>query len=90
MNPQYLYLTVDLDCLDPAFAPGVSHHEPGGLTSRDVIDFVRALPGTLIGADVVELNPDRDLHDMTARVAAKLVKEISGRMLETAPPSRVE
>lgn len=75
------YLSIDLDGLDPAYAPGVSHHEPGGLSVREVLDLIDALPGPLIGADVVELNPARDLHDITATVAAKLVKEITGRMV---------
>ncbi len=76
-----VYLTVDLDGLDPAVAPGVSHHEPGGLTVRELLDLVDSLPGPLLGADVVELNPTRDLVDMTAMVGAKLVKEIAGAML---------
>jgi arginase len=76
-----IYLSLDLDVLDPAYAPGVSHHEPGGLSSRDVLDLIQALPGPIIGADIVELNPHRDLVDMTAMVAAKCLKEILGRML---------
>lgn len=77
-----IYLSIDLDGLDPSVAPGVSHHEPGGLTVREVLDIVDALPGPLVGADVVELNPTRDLVDMTAMVGAKLVKEIAAAMLE--------
>ena len=76
-----VYLSVDLDGLDPSVAPGVSHHEPGGLTFREVLDIIDALPGPIVGADVVELNPSRDLNDMTAMVGAKLVKEIAGAML---------
>jgi agmatinase len=76
-----IYLSVDLDGLDPSCAPGVSHHEPGGLTVREVLDVIDALPGPLVGADVVELNPTRDVVDMTAMVGAKLVKEIAGAML---------
>ena len=76
-----LYLSLDLDVLDPAFAPGVSHYEPGGLSTRQVLEIVHALPCPLTGADIVELNPDRDLHGMTAAVAAKLVKEILAQML---------
>jgi agmatinase len=79
-----VYLSVDLDALDPAFAPGVSHWEPGGLTVRDVITLIQGIQGTLIGADVVEYNPTRDPTGVTAFVAAKLVKEIASRMLETA------
>jgi arginase len=76
-----VYLSVDLDVLDPAFAPGVSHPEPGGLTTRELITILQAIPrGRLVGADLVELNPLNDLRDLTARVAAKLVKEIVGRI----------
>ena len=75
-----IYLSVDLDALDPAFAPGVSHHEPGGLSVREVISLIQGLEGDLIGADVVEYNPRRDVNGVTATVAAKLVKEIAGRM----------
>jgi len=77
-----LYLSVDLDVLDPAFAPGVSHHEPGGLTTRDVLDVIQGLGNRLVGADIVELNPERDPLGITAMVAAKLMKEIVVRMLE--------
>jgi agmatinase len=76
-----VYLSLDLDVLDPAFAPGVSHWEPGGLTVREVISLIQSLPGPLIGADVVEYNPRRDPLGITAYVAAKLVKEIASRML---------
>jgi len=77
-----VYLSLDLDVLDPAFAPGISHPEPGGLTTRELLSLLQALPaGRLVGADVVELNPGNDLRDLTARVAAKCVKEIVGRMV---------
>ena len=79
-----IYLSVDLDGLDPSVAPGVSHHEPGGLTFREVLDIIDALPGPIVGADIVELNPSRDLVDMTAMVAAKLVKEIAAAILTSA------
>jgi len=76
-----LYLSLDMDCLDPAFAPGVSHHEPGGLSTREVLGVIQRLPGPLVGADIVELNPERDWMGMTAMVAAKFLKEILARML---------
>jgi len=72
-----LYVSIDLDGLDPAFAPGVSHHEPGGLSTRDVLSVLHRIDGGIIGADVVELNPSRDINQMTATVAAKLVKELA-------------
>jgi arginase len=77
-----VYLSLDLDCLDPAFAPGVSHHEPGGMTTRQVIDIIHRLKGKIIGADIVEYNPDRDFASMTSMVAAKLLKEIITRIHE--------
>jgi len=76
-----VYVSIDLDGLDPAHAPGVSHWEPGGLTVREVVGLVQGLSGPLIGADVVELNPRQDRSGLTARVAAKLVKELASRML---------
>jgi arginase len=77
-----VYLSVDLDGLDPAFAPGVSHREPGGLSVRDVLTLVQDSGGTLIGADVVEYNPREDVSGVTAVVAAKIVREIAGRMAQ--------
>jgi len=76
------YLSIDLDAFDPAFAPGVAHREAAGLAPRDVIDIIQSLPSTLRGADVVELNPACDPLDITSVLAAKLVKEIVGKMLE--------
>ncbi len=76
-----LYLSLDLDVLDPAFAPGVSHHEPGGLSTREVIRLIQGLQADIIGADIVELNPNRDPTGITAMAAAKLLKEIADHML---------
>jgi agmatinase len=80
-----LYVSIDLDALDPACAPGVSHREPGGLSVRDVLGIVQRLPHAPLAADVVELNPVRDVAGMTALVAAKLVKELAARMLADHP-----
>lgn len=80
-----VYLSLDLDALDPAFAPGVSHPEPGGLSTRSVIRLLQGLKQPLVGADIVELNPNLDPMGLTAKVAAKLVKEIAAQMLGTAP-----
>ncbi len=79
-----VYLSIDLDVLDPAFAPGLSHREPGGLTVREVISIIQDGGGTLVGADIVECNPAQDTTDLTATVAAKLVKEVAGRMMREA------
>ena len=79
-----LYVTIDLDALDPAFAPGVSHHEPGGLSTRQLLDSLRQIgagDAVVVGADVVELNPTRDVNGMTAMVAAKTVRELLGLLI---------
>lgn len=76
-----VYLSLDLDCLDPAFAPGVSHYEPGGMSTRAVLDILQSFKGQLIGADIVEYNPEKDVNGLTAMVAAKFLKEILARML---------
>jgi arginase family enzyme len=76
-----VYVSFDMDVLDPAFAPGVSHREPGGMSVREAITHLHAIEGDIVGADVVEYNPVRDLADMTATVAAKIVKEILGKMI---------
>lgn len=76
-----VYVSIDLDALDPAFAPGVSHHEPGGLSTRDLVNVIHQLNGNVVGGDIVEYNPDRDINNMTAVVAAKLLKEVLGKIL---------
>jgi agmatinase len=81
-----LYLSLDLDALDPAFAPGVSHHEPGGLSTRELLGIIQGLP-PLVGADLVELNPVRDPQGITAALAAKLVKELASKLLGGPHPA---
>lgn len=75
-----VYISFDMDVLDPAFAPGISHREAGGMTVREAISHLHAVEGTIVGADVVEFNPVRDVSGLTAIAAAKIVKEILGRM----------
>lgn len=72
-----LYVSIDMDGFDPAFAPGVSHHEPGGLSVRDVLAVLDRVRAPIVGADIVEYNPSRDLNGVTAVLAAKLVKEVA-------------
>lgn len=76
-----VYLSLDIDVLDPAFAPGVSHHEPGGMTTRELLTIIQELPVPLLGVDIVEYNPLRDPAGTTAMVAAKMLKEIIAKML---------
>ena len=78
-NP--LYISFDLDVLDPAFAPGVSHHEAGGLSTRQAIDILHALNGNIVGPDVVEVNPDRDPLGITAAAAVKIIMEVIGKIV---------
>ena len=77
-----LYVSLDIDGLDPAYAPGVSHPEPGGLSVRQVLDVIANCDAPrLIGADVVEVNPLLDPTGITSVVAAKFVRELLGKML---------
>jgi agmatinase len=78
-----VYCSVDLDVLDPAYAPGVSHFEPGGMSTRYLLDFLENFKGQLVGADIVELNPRRDFHNLTAMVAAKILKELIARIFRS-------
>jgi len=76
-----LYVSFDMDCLDPGFAPGVSHWEPGGMSTRQVLDIIQSISVNVVGADIVEFNPEVE-SGMTAMVAAKIVKEMVGKLLE--------
>jgi len=76
-----VYVSFDMDALDPAFAPGISHREPGGMSTREAIAHIHAISGKIVGADIVEFNPLQDNTQMTAMVAAKLLKEILGKMI---------
>jgi arginase len=77
-----VYISFDMDVLDPAFAPGISHREPGGMSVREAISHLHAIEGQIVGADLVEFNPAQDVSNVTAMVAAKLVKELLGIMIQ--------
>jgi agmatinase len=77
-----VYISLDLDVVDPAFAPGISHHEPGGFTSRELITLIQNIEGNVVGVDLVEFNPSRDNSGITAMLAAKLFKELLGLLLK--------
>jgi arginase len=79
-----VYITFDMDVLDPAYAPGVSHREPGGMSVREAVAHLHAIEGEIVGADLVEYNPVQDVAGMTATVAAKILKEILGKMIATS------
>ena len=76
-----IYISFDMDALDPAFAPGISHREPGGMSVREAIAHLQAITGKIAGADIVEFNPMQDTTQITAAVGAKLLKEILGKMI---------
>jgi arginase len=76
-----IYISFDIDVLDPAFAPGVSHRESGGISVREAISHLHAIEGEIVGADIVEYNPAQDVAGLTAIVAAKILKEILGKMI---------
>ncbi|MFW9924988.1 MAG: agmatinase [Candidatus Thorarchaeota archaeon] len=74
-----IYLSIDMDLLDPAYAPGVSNPEPGGLSTRELIDFIQYLSGlNIIAFDLVEHNPQFDTSNITAYSSAKIIKEVLG------------
>jgi arginase family enzyme len=77
-----VYLSIDLDCLDPAYAPGVGNPQPGGLSTRQLFDIIQNLDDTeIIAADIVEYSPRCDTNARTtAFTAAVLIKEIMWAM----------
>ncbi|HEY7161259.1 MAG TPA: arginase family protein, partial [Acidobacteriota bacterium] len=76
-----VYISFDLDGLDPSCAPGVAHPEGGGLTVRQAVRLIQTLKAKVIGADIVELLPEKDSLGITAAGAAKILKEIAGKII---------
>lgn len=81
-----LYISIDLDGLDPSAAPGVAHLEPGGLTVREVLAVLHKQTAPIVGADIVELHPGRDIGDVTAILGAKLVRELAALIDRNGTP----
>jgi agmatinase len=82
-----VYVTVDVDVLDPAFAPGTGTPEPGGLSSRELLAILRGLAGLgldVVGADVVEVSPPYDADGITAMAAAAVAYDLLGLMVLSA------
>ena len=77
-----VYISFDMDVLDPSYAPGVSHREPGGLSPRQVINTLQTIKGTVVGADIVEFNPRNDPLNMTSMACAKILKEIAAELMK--------
>jgi agmatinase len=70
------YISVDLDCLDPAFAPGVSVPSPFGLSSIELIYLMKlAISSGIVGLDIVEYSPDFDINNITASLVARILLE---------------
>jgi arginase len=84
--PGPLYISIDLDGIDPSEAPGVAHPEPGGLTVREVLAVLHRQRAPIVGIDIVELNPARDIGDVTAILAAKLIRECAALAYRNASP----
>lgn len=76
-----LYISFDMDALDPAFSPGVAHREPGGLSTRQAISLIQSVKAKVVGADIVEYNPRQDISGITAMVCGRLIKEIAARII---------
>jgi len=73
-----IYVSVDIDVLDPAFAPATGYLEPAGLSSRELIYMLQRLKlsKNLRAADIVEINPTKDINDMTSKLGAKIIAEL--------------
>ncbi len=71
-----IYLSLDIDVLDPAFAPGVSVPEPGGLSTRELLQVVQSLAKQIKCFELVEVNPKLDFNNMTSNVACKVIFEL--------------
>lgn len=84
-----LYISIDMDAIDPAYAPGVSHREPSGITPRTLINWLHEIDVQVIGADIMEYNPLRDVDGITAGLCYKLVKEVVDLLMTNhdKPPS---
>ncbi len=77
-NRKELYLSLDIDVVDPAFAPATGYLVPGGLTSRQMLYLIQRIKKikTLRAIDIVEINPDKDVNDLTVKLGAKILSEL--------------
>ncbi len=75
-NFSKLYISIDIDCLDPAFAPGTGYLEPNGLTTQQLFYLLKRLflLKNLEWVDLVEINPDKDINNITVKTGAEIVK----------------
>jgi len=79
-NCDALYISIDIDAFDPAFAPGTGYIEPGGFSSREFFYLIQRVLNlkNIRAFDIVEINPDKDINSMTVTLGAKIVSELSG------------
>ena len=84
-----LYISIDLDGIDPSQAPGVAHPEPGGIMVRELLSMMHRQQAPVVGVDIVELNPVRDVGDVTAILAAKLVRECAALIVRNSASNAV-
>lgn len=77
LKDRFIYLTIDIDVLDPAYAPGTGYLEAGGISSRELFEAIYLIFSELnvVGVDVVEVCPPNDNSDRTSAIAAKLIRE---------------
>ena len=77
-NGKELYISIDVDIIDPAFAPGTGYQEPGGLSSREFIYLIQRMKKmkNLKAVDIVEINPEKDKDDLTVKLGAKILSEL--------------
>ena len=77
-NGKELYISIDVDVIDPAFAPGTGYLEPGGLSSRNFLYVIQRLNKirNLRGIDLVEINPEKDESNKTVKLGAKIIGEL--------------
>jgi agmatinase len=77
-NNRELYVSVDIDVIDPVFAPATGYNEPGGLTSRQFIYLIQRINKikNLRVVDIVEINPEKDINGITVKLGAKILSEL--------------
>ena len=71
-----IYLSIDIDVVDPAFAPGTGYIEPGGLTSRELLYILHRIKDKVRRFEIVEVNPEKDVNRMTTKLTAKIIWEL--------------
>lgn len=83
-NIEILHVSIDMDILDPAFAPGVTNPEPGGISTRDLLNILEIIGRYAFSFDVVELAPPYDVSEITVHTAAAITIQMLGVMLKSS------